>query len=71
MMDVPQIIYLKNYCKSQSTVVLCIQVNEKFCRLRMATYRDGVKGKETRLGWEYNSHIVCMQSFVVMHSTIA
>ena len=27
----------------------------------MATYRDGVKGKETRLGWDYNSHIVCMR----------
>ena len=26
----------------------------------MATYRDGVKGKETRLGWEYKSRIVCM-----------
>ena len=26
----------------------------------MGTYRDGVKWKETRLGWDYNSHIVCM-----------
>ena len=26
----------------------------------MSAYRDGVKGKETRLGWDYNSHIVCM-----------
>ena len=26
----------------------------------MGAYRDGVKKKETRLGLEYNSHIVCM-----------
>ena len=24
----------------------------------MGAYRDGVKGKETKLGWDYNSHIV-------------
>ena len=34
----------------QSTVVLCIQVNEKSCRLRMATYRDGVKRKGDKIG---------------------
>ena len=39
---------------------LNIQVNEKSCRLKIGAYRDGVKGKETRLGWDYNSHIVCM-----------
>ena len=26
------------------------QVNEKFCRLRMATYRDGVKRKGDKIG---------------------
>ena len=35
---------------SQSTVALCIQVNEKSCRLRMATYRDGVKRKGDKIG---------------------
>ena len=34
--------------------LLNLQVNEKYCRLRMATYsRDGVKGKKTSLGWDY------------------
>ena len=28
--------------------------------MRIGTYRDGVKRKETRLGWDYNNHIVCM-----------
>ena len=46
------------YC--HITSLLFIQVIEKSCRLRMGAYRDGVKRKETRLGWEYNSHIVCM-----------
>ena len=36
---------------SQSTVVLCIQVNEKSCRLRMGAYRDSVK-KERRQDWD-------------------
>ena len=40
--------------------IIDVQVNEKSCRLRMGAYRDGVKRKETRLGWDYNSHIVCM-----------
>ena len=35
---------------SQSTVVLCIQVNEKSCRLRMGAYRDGVKRKGDKIG---------------------
>ena len=47
--------------KSQSTLVLCIQVNEKSCRLRMATYWDGVKIKGDEIGMElHNSHTVCM-----------
>ena len=29
-----------------------LKVNEKSFRLRMGTHRDGVKGKETRLGWD-------------------
>ena len=35
---------------SQSTAVLCIQVNKKSCRLRMAAYRDGVKKKGDKIG---------------------
>ena len=35
---------------SQSMVVLCIQVNEKSCRLRMGAYRDGVKRKRDKIG---------------------
>ena len=35
---------------SQSTVVICIQVNEKSCRLRMGAYRDGVKRKRDKIG---------------------
>ena len=34
---------------SQSTVVLCIQVNEKSCRLRMGAYRDRVKRKGDKI----------------------
>ena len=29
---------------------LCIQVNEKSCRLRMGAYRDGVKRKGDKIG---------------------
>ena len=35
---------------SQSTVVLCIQVNEKSCRLTIGAYRDGVKRKGDKIG---------------------
>ena len=35
---------------SQSTVILCIQVNEKSCRLRKGAYRDGVKRKGDKIG---------------------
>ena len=33
---------------------------EKSCRLRIATYRDGVKRKGDKIGMDYNSYIVCM-----------
>ena len=42
--------FFAQYVLSQSTVVLCIQVNEKSCRLRMGAYRDGVKRKGDKIG---------------------
>ena len=30
--------------------IVLLQVNEKSCRLRMATYRDGVKRKGDKIG---------------------
>ena len=41
-----------------STVVLCIQVKEKYCRLGMDTYRDGAKRKGDKIGMGLHSHIV-------------
>ena len=32
-------------------MMLCIQVNEKFLRIKKSEYRDGVKRRETRKGW--------------------
>ena len=34
----------------QRTTVLCDKVNEKSCRYRMATYRDGVRRKGDKFG---------------------
>ena len=33
-----------------SSLSYILQVNEKSCRLRMATYRDGVKRKGDKIG---------------------
>ena len=35
---------------SSTIIALCIQLNEKSCRLRMGTYRDGVKRKGDKIG---------------------
>ena len=45
-------------------VVLCIQVNEKTCRVENGYIGIVQKQKETRLGWEYNSYIVGM--YIIM-----
>ena len=44
------ILIVKYKVISQTMVVLCIQVNEKSCRLRMGAYSDGVKRKRDKIG---------------------
>ena len=38
------------YTKLVTQLIIIVQVNEKSCRLRMATYRDGVKRKGDKIG---------------------
>ena len=47
---------------SQSTGVLCIQVNFKILRIIKREYRDGIKSKETRPGWgkAHNVYKACV-----------
>ena len=56
---IPIAMYMEDSNLPSSLVILsfCIQVNEKCCRLRMATYRDGVKRKELR---DFGTTLLCI-----------